>query len=138
MDKLFLALEIGGTKLQIVTGDAAGTIHERRRFTVERVAGGAGIRSQIASALPELLARTKFSAVGVGFGGPVDWRTGKICCSHQIEGWSEFEFGAWLQAQTRLPVRVDNDADVAALGEAGCGAGRGANAVFYVTLGKRV
>src|SRR5262249_1693742 len=48
------------------------------------------------------------------------------------------ELRAWLQALTRKPVWVDNDANVAALGEATCGAGFGYNPVFYVTLGSGV
>lgn len=78
------------------------------------------------------------AAVGVGFGGPVDWRTGKICRSHQIEGWSAFDLGGWLQKLTGAPVFVDNDANVGALGEATHGAGIGFDPVFYVTLGSGV
>ena len=74
----------------------------------------------------------------MGFGGPVDWRTGRICKSHQIEGWSGFDLAGWLKEMTGAPVLVDNDANVAALGEARHGAGRGANPVFYVTLGSGV
>jgi len=133
-----IGIEIGGTKLQLVAGRGDGVIRERRRFTVDRARGGEGIREQIAQALPELIRATKPRALGVGFGGPVDSATGKICCSHQIPGWSEFELGAWLKTLTGLPVAVDNDANVAALGEALCGAGRGFNPVFYVTLGSGV
>ena len=75
---------------------------------------------------------------GVGFGGPVDWNTGRICRSHQIEGWSEFDLGGWLHQLTGAPVAVDNDANVAALGEAVRGAGKGFNPAFYVTLGSGV
>ena len=35
--------------------------------------------------------------MGVGFGGPIDWRTGRIECSHQIAGWAEFPLGDWLR-----------------------------------------
>lgn len=138
MQQSFLGIEIGGTKLQLVVGDADARITTRRRFTVDKARGGAGIREQIASALPELMELAKPSAIGVGFGGPVDSATGQICCSHQIEGWSEFPLGEWLHGLSGLPVTVDNDANTAALGEAKCGAGRGHNPVFYVTLGSGV
>jgi glucokinase len=100
--------------------------------------GAAGIRQQIEGALPELLRGRRILRAGVGFGGPVDWKTGKICRSHQIEGWSEFDLGGWLQHLAGAPVVVDNDANVAALGEAMREAGVGANPVFYVTLGSGV
>jgi glucokinase len=134
----YLGIEIGGTKLQLVAGDAAARITARVRLNVDQARGGAGIREQIQRALPNLLEQAQPAGIGVGFGGPVDSATGHICCSHQIEGWSEFPLGDWLRGLTGLPVRVDNDANTASLGEAQRGAGRGHNPVFYVTLGSGV
>jgi len=135
---VFLGIEIGGTKLQLVLGETGGQIVERRKLAVEPSRGAAGIREQIAEAVPELASRHRLKGVGVGFGGPVDWKTGKICRSHQIEGWSEFDLGGWLRELTGVRVRVDNDANVGALGEASQGAGAGFNPAFYVTLGSGV
>jgi glucokinase len=134
----FVGIEIGGTKLQIVTGGVNAKIIERHRRLVDRAQGDDGIRRQIEATLGKILPQTKIAAVGVGFGGPVDWQTGKIARSHHIEGWTGFEIGQWLAGISRAPVFVDNDANVAALGEAFHGAGRGANPVFYVTLGSGV
>ena len=133
-----LAVEIGGTKLQLVVGDESAGILERRRLTVTPAAGAAGIRRQLEQALPELLRAHAVKAAGIGFGGPVDWRHGRIARSHQIEGWSGFELAAWLQSLAGVPVAMDNDANVAALGEALHGVGRGFSPVFYVTLGSGV
>ncbi len=135
---VLLGIEIGGTKLQLVTGDKTGRITETRKLAVAPERGAAGIREQLQHAIPALLGPNRVDCVGVGFGGPVDWRTGKICRSHQIEGWSEFDLGGWLHELTGAPVRVDNDANVGALGEATRGAGAGFNPVFYVTLGSGV
>src|SRR5438552_17345479 len=131
----FLAIEIGGTKLQVCAGGADGGIVERRRFAVDRAAGGEGIRAQIAGALPELIAKWKPHAIGVGYGGPVDWKTGRIKCSHHVAGWNDFPLGQWLRERAGMPVFVDNDANVAALGEALHGAGRAASPVFWVNSG---
>ena len=138
MSQLYLGIEIGGTKLQIVTGGADARIAQRQRSSVDPGFGAAGIRKQIETELSKIVRSEKPAAVGVGFGGPVDWQTGKICRSHQIEGWSEFDLGDWLSRRVDAPVFVDNDANVGALGEATHGAGRGANPVFYVTLGSGV
>ncbi len=135
---LFLGIEIGGTKLQLVAGTGGGEIVDRRRFQVDAAAGGLGIRNQIASVLPELIARHHPAGIGVGFGGPVDWRTGLIRCSHQVTGWHEFPLGEWLRAESQLPVRIDNDANVATLGEALHGAGRGSDPVFWINMGSGV
>jgi glucokinase len=133
-----LALEIGGTKLQIIAGDSTGRISQRARFNVDPARGGEEIRARIAEALPALLEQVKPAAIGAGFGGPVDWRTGHICCSHQVPGWHDFPFAAWLEAQSSLPVVVENDSNCAAFAEATLGAGRGGNPAFYFNLGSGV
>jgi glucokinase len=136
--KGFFGIEIGGTKLQVVAADESLNIRERQRFSVSKEQGALGIRNHIERAIALLGKRWKPMAVGIGFGGPVDWRTGRICCSHHIEGWSEFPLGEWVQTLAGAPASVDNDADTAALGESVRGAGVGFNPVFYVTLGSGV
>src|SRR6185503_14283467 len=138
MQNNFLGLEIGGTKLQIVSGNTSAQILDRRRLAVDPARRGAGIREHIRATLAELIPATKPAAMGVGFGGPVDWKTGEICRSHQIEGWADFKLRDWLQTLSGLPVCVDNDANTAAFGEALHGAGVGLNPVFYLTLGSGV
>lgn len=135
---MLLGLEIGGTKLQLVIGDERLRIVGRRKLAVEPEKGAPAIREQIAAAVAQLKSEHRLRAAGVGFGGPVDWKTGHICRSHQVEGWSEFPLREWLAELAGVPVVVDNDANVAALGEATCGAGVGCDPVFYVTLGSGV
>jgi glucokinase len=137
-DDSFLAIEIGGTKLQIVVGTAEGSIRERRRFAVDKGRGAEGIRAQLTTELPGLLAKWTPRAVGVGYGGPVNWRTGRIVKSYHVPGWNDFPLGQWLSELAKLPVFVENDANIAALGEALHGAGRGCDPVFYVTVGSGV
>ena len=133
-----IGIEIGGTKIQIVAGNADGTFLERHRWAADRARGGAGIREQIASVVPGLMARHSVASVGVGFGGPVDPKTGHICCSHQVPGWHDFPLGDWVRDLTGVPVAVENDANVAALGEALRGAGRGFGCVFWINMGSGV
>jgi glucokinase len=133
-----LAIEIGGTKLQLFVGNDTGKIVTRKKLPVDQAGGAAGIREQIEQQLPPLMRAHKLAAAAVGFGGPVDWRKGRIARSHQIEGWSDFGLGDWLQSLTGVPVAVENDANTGGLGEALRGAGAGFNPVFYVTLGSGV
>jgi len=134
----FLAIEIGGSKLQLFAGTGGGEILDRRRFVVERERGAEGIRARIAEALPELIAKWKPAAIGVGYGGPVHWRTGRIWKSYHIAGWSDFPLGDWLREQTGLPAFVENDSNLATLGEACRGAGKGMSPVFYTNMGSGV
>jgi glucokinase len=137
MANTYLGIEIGGTKLQLVTGDAKA-IQTRHRFGVDGAKGAEGIRGQIEAALDRILSTSAPMAVAVGFGGPVDYRSGRICRSHQIGGWADFDLHQWLQQLTSKPVMVDNDANMGALGEASRGAGVGFDPVFYITLGSGV
>jgi glucokinase len=133
----FLGIEIGGTKLQVVAGKGREII-DRRRFAIDPKAGGEGIRRQISSVLPELCANHAPKAIGVGFGGPLNWRTGRIACSNQIEGWSDFPLAEWLTKETGLSVKIENDADIAAWAEFSTGADAGADPLFYMTLGSGI
>src|SRR5512140_1406061 len=133
-----LGIEIGGTKLQLVLGEEGGKIGERRRLHVDPANGAAGIRGQIGETGGGLGRGNRIQRAGVGFGGPVDWKTGRICVSHHVEGWSEFDMAGWLSQVAGAPAVVENDGNVAALGEALRGAGVGSNPVFYVTLGSGV
>ena len=104
---------------------------------MDKARGGAGIREQIDGALPELMDVAQPAAIGVGFGGPVDSATGQICCSHQIEGWSEFP-----SATGCAPHRPARDRGQrrehggARRSQMRCG--QDCNPVFYVTLGSGV
>lgn len=132
-----LGIEIGGTKLQLVTGDNQGNIVQRSRYIVDKEQGAAGILAHISNTLQDFKQPT--TAIGVGFGGPVNWQTGQIATSHQISGWAGFNLAEWLYEKTGAPaIRIENDANVAALGEAIHGGGRGFQHVFYVTIGSGV
>jgi glucokinase len=138
MDKYYLGIEIGGTKLQLVVGDETGQIVDRARLDVRREDAAEGIREQIAETIRSFLQEYRFLAAGVGFGGPLNRKTATISASHQIEGWAGFELADWLENLLRCPIFADNDANIAALGEARQGAGQGFETAFYVTLGSGV
>lgn len=134
----YLGVEIGGTKLQVVAGDDNGRILDRRRFTVDRASGAEGIRARIAEGVRDLLPGHAPSAIGVGFGGPVRVREGRIATSHQVEGWSGFALRDWLESIAGVPVAIENDSNLATLAEATRGAGAGLDPVFYFNLGSGV
>ena len=140
---MFLGIEIGGTKLQLGLGRGDGEITALWRGTVNPAAGGEGIRKQIISAVPELLAkgetdRGSLLGVGVGFGGPTDDATQTVIKSHQIAGWDDFPLAEWVSRMVGLPTVLCNDADVAGLAEALFGAGKGFSPIFYITVGTGV
>ncbi len=140
---MFLGIEIGGTKLQLGVGADDGVLAGLWRGTVDVAAGPEGIRRQITAAVPELLARagverSRLKGVGIGFGGPVDDATRTIIKSHQIGGWDNFPLADWIGDVVNLPAALGNDADVAGLGEALHGVGKGLSPIFYVTIGSGI
>src|SRR5438132_159439 len=139
----YLGIEIGGTKLQLGIGPGDGTLAGLWRGTVDVAAGAAGIRKHIIAAVPELLEhsgieRSQLQGVGIGFGGPVDDNTRTVIKSHQIEGWDGFPLANWISEMVGLPAALGNDADVAGLGEALFGAGKGLSPIFYITIGSGI
>lgn len=136
---MLLGIEIGGTKLQlgVATGDDA-SLQAIERLDVDPRLGAEGILRQITDVGSRLLAHFDVTAVGYGFGGPVEADSGTLVKSHQIAGWAGFPLAAWSRETFRKPAVVGNDADVAALAEARHGAGKGRNPVFYVTVGSGV
>lgn len=132
-----VGIEIGGTKLQIATGDpSTGNIEQIFRYQVDKTQGASGILAQIEQILQAL--PYPASRIGIGFGGPVNRATGVIATSHQIGGWSGFELLQWFKDRFDASVLMDNDANVAALGEAHFGTGKDYKQFFYITLGSGV
>lgn len=78
------------------------------------------------------------AAIGVSFGGPVDAARGVVLLSHHVQGWENTRLRDQLQDEFNAPASVDNDANVAALGEyelgAGVAGGRHASPLLYVTV----
>lgn len=140
---LAVGIEIGGTKLQVGVGSEDGKLRTLVRRKVDPSQGGLGIRGILPSLIDQALAEAGVSAqaltgIGVGFGGPVDSKGGRILVSHQIEGWSGFPLGEWLRGLRNLPVVLQNDAKTAAYAEAKLGAGKGLRRIFYVTIGSGI
>ncbi len=140
MSDLILALDFGGTKLSaaIIQNDAFNQecpqwLGQKRVFTP---ANGTAVTEleTIMAMSQELLAGAVPAVVGVSFGGPVDFASGVVRLSHHVEGWHNFPLQARLEAAFGVSVRVDNDANVAALGEWRFGAGRDADTLLYVTV----
>lgn len=138
MNKKFLGIEIGGTKIQVFLTDQKINILERHKFYVGHKKEAAGIRDAISEKVLEIIGREQILTIGIGFGGPIDYRSGTVIKSHHVEGWSGFHLTKWLSDLTASPVVADNDANIAALGEAHFGAGRNHGRVFYITLGSGI
>ncbi len=135
MSDLILALDFGGTKHSAalaVRGERAWRAH--RRVPAPPRANGAADQATVFALARELLGGERPAAIGVSFGGPVDFTTGTVRLSHHVPGWENVPLQAVLEAEFGAPARVDNDANVAALGEHRFGAGQGCDSLLYITI----
>lgn len=138
--ELILACDFGGTKLSAaviervaLTLPKAEWRGHMRRFSPPEATAESDIEMMLAMSR-DLLAGERPSAVGISFGGPVDYRSGVVRLSHHVPGWENVPLRQQFAAAFQAPVRVDNDANVAALGEWRFGAGRGVADLLYVTV----
>ena len=134
---LLLALDFGGTKHTAALarlGQRAWL--DRRRQFVPKGADGETDRQIVIALARELLVDHpgRLAAVGVSFGGPVDFERGLVRLSHHVPGWENFPLGDALQLEFGAPVAVDNDANAGALGEWKYGAGQGCASLLYITV----
>ncbi len=102
----------------------------RESRATDRDGGPEWMLAQIVSIASEW----EFDRCGIGFGGPVDFPTQTVTLSTHVGGWSGFPLVSRIREQFHVPVTMDNDANVGALGEALYGVGRGARPMFYMTL----
>ena len=133
-----LGIEIGGTKLQLLLQNSRGENLTRERYNVQVEKGARGILAQIETGIRRIQERYTIDAVGIGFGGPIDRDSGMIAQSSHIQGWSDFPLVDWAKEIAVCPVVAENDANIAALGEARRGAGIGYPSIFYVTIGSGI
>jgi len=133
--QILLALDYGGTKLTAALV-APGERHWRAYRRVLSPPGADArydIKTMHALAR-ELLGETRPAAIGVSFGGPVDATTGTVRLSHHVPGWENVPLQEILETEFDAPASVDNDANVAALGEHRLGAGQGYKDLLYITV----
>lgn len=135
MTKLLLALDFGGTKhAAAVVAPGERNFQDCRR-ALSPPGADAGTDLEIMRSLArEVLGGERPLAIGVSFGGPVDATTGTVRLSHHVPGWENIPLRQMLLAEFGVPVSVDNDANVAALGECRFGAGTGCDSFLYITV----
>ncbi len=133
---ILLAVDIGGHKHSVALVRDTGEVLRKIRRPTERAGGRRWLLPRIESACREILADApeRPAAGGIGFGGPVDFERRRVRRSMHAGGWSDFPLAAHLAEVTGLRCTVDNDANVAALGEYAYGAGRGTRSMVYLTV----
>jgi len=136
-------VDIGGTNIKLALVDREARLTVKRTFSTLKFKGKSALIDAIVSQIEGLVSGqgiNKKDIIGIGIGAPgaVDIRTGTVHYLTNIPDWREVPLGSILKKRLGIPVFVDNDANVMALGESYFGAGVGAVNMLCVTLGTGV
>jgi len=122
----WLAVDVGGTKLEVgvVRGDGAVLARRRMPTATGGQGGGEALAEALVGLCRQVLAEAggRVDGVGVGCGGPME---GDLVSPLNIPVWRGFPLRARLEAGLDMGVSVDNDAKALALGEGWLGAAAG-------------
>jgi glucokinase len=135
-DPAVLGVDLGGTKCHAILADRAGTVLAE---DYRRSDGSADPADVLSASLADLRHRAagqgrSVAAVAIGVPGLLDPGSGRVVGGFNL-GWDGFDLRARLEAGIPEPWLVENDVNLAALGEAWAGAGRGASGFVVVSLG---
>lgn len=143
MSKKLLGIDLGGTTIKFGILTLEGEVQEKWAIETNTLENGRHIVSDIVESLKHRLSLyglTKDDFLGIGMGslGAVD-RTSKTVTGAFNLNWADTqEVGSVIEKEVGIPFFIDNDANVAALGERWVGAGANNPDVVFVTLGTGV
>ncbi|MFB6468389.1 ROK family protein [Cytobacillus sp. Hz8] len=134
-----IGVDIGGTKVAIAVVDADGKIIEQTKLPTDLSISPRELIVRINEAIEHLIKKSyiemeQMIGIGIGAPGPLDSRNGKITCPPNLPNWVDVPIVAWMNEKWKIPIRLENDANAAALAEKWIGAGVGVNHFVYVTV----
>ncbi|MDQ0867645.1 putative NBD/HSP70 family sugar kinase [Arthrobacter sp. V1I9] len=120
--KVVLGVDIGASHLSVAVTDLTGHRLREAARSIEVTQGPDIVLEAVVELGTELLkdsgrAMTDLLAIGIGLPGPVEHRTGRPINPPIMPGWNGFDVPGHLQAHFHVPILVDNDVNIMALGE---------------------
>ena len=139
MPDFSIGVDLGGTNLRIAAVSADGQLLEKVTLGTKVALGPDHVITEMCDAIQRLSAQYqkagKFLGAGIGIPGIIDMQTGMLRKSANLPGFEEYPVRDEIERRLRAPVVLENDANVAALGEQWLGAARGVPNMAVVTLG---
>ena len=142
-DPKLLGIDLGGTTTKFALMKPQGEIQQRWSIQTDVLNDGNNIIPNIIDSINHHLQLYQMSAkqlqgIGIGTPGSVDYQTGTVDSAFNLNWDRPMALKEQIELHTNIPVQVENDANVAALGERWLGAGNNADNVAFVTLGTGV
>jgi glucokinase len=141
MDRAVIGIDLGGTIVRAGAFDAQGNMLAVQETPIEAARGPEfGLRKiqKLAEQVRAESGAGALAGIGIGATGPVDPIQGVINNPFTLPTWENVPVIEWLEKAFSIPVTLENDADVAALGEYWQGAGQGIQRLYAVTVGTGV
>ncbi|MDD7757969.1 MAG: ROK family glucokinase [Aerococcus suis] len=144
MEKYVMGIDVGGTSVKLAALTTSGNILSQWSIPTRSEDNGSQIVPDIIASLDQFLAERdlaidNFLGVGIGTPGAINRDAGTVTGAYNLN-WKQEQFirQAFIDHYGDLPVYIENDANVAALGEQWLGAGDKAPNMVLVTLGTGV
>ncbi|MGN0819365.1 MAG: ROK family protein [Christensenellaceae bacterium] len=136
---LYIGVDIGGTNVKIGLVDKSGKVFEKSMIKTKRDSTGVKVFCDVKEEICRLINGKDFNLLGIGMGIPglIDDKRGAVICSGNLD-WLNVDAVSYLKSQFSVPVKIANDANVAALGEAKFGTGKNYSDIVLLTLGTGV
>lgn len=142
-DKKLIGVDLGGTTIKFAILTEKGEIQQKWSIETNILSDGQLIIPDIIDSINHHLdmygmSADQFDGIGLGSPGTIDHEKGTIKGAYNLNWTNEVYPVRDIEKGTGLPVTIENDANVAALGERWQGAGNNAKEVVFVTLGTGV
>lgn len=120
--KVVVAADIGASHATVAITDLTGGVLAEHSEPLDVALGPEPVLTWVVQGAAQLLERTgrdrsQVAAVGMGVPGPVEHSTGQPVNPPIMPGWDRFDIPGWVQQHLSVPVLVDNDVNIMALGE---------------------
>ena len=140
--RLYLGVDIGGTKVQACLVEECGTVLERKKASTPRTGGADEVLATLDQVIADVLeviknkknARRRLAAMGVAVPGVVEPDSGRVIVTPNMN-LTGIALGDHLEQQFALPVAIGNDCNLGALGEKWLGSARKARSVVAILVG---
>jgi glucokinase len=142
MNKFSIGVDLGGTNLRIAAVDEQGKLVEKVTLGTKVCLGRDHVIDDMCDAIQRMAEKFRASApllgIGIGVPGIIDMQTGLLRESPNLPGWANYPVRAEIERRLKTIVILENDANVAALGEKWLGAARDFADMAMLTLGTGV
>ncbi len=141
MKDYFIGLDLGGTNIRAAAVTKEGEILHRVKIPTEVAMGRERVITNILKVIDTIkkkLKGLKLSAIGMGIPGIIFFDKGIVARSPNFPDWIDFNLRERLSKDLDVLFYIDNDANLAAVGEGWVGAGKEFNSFCMLTLGTGV